>query len=103
MPEYQCGHCAVEHAIAEKLKALVMGEAVATMGERLAQQLRPAEDVAKLLAKCVTVHILISGTQFGSFLFAIACSSRFADTSFRKTFLIFRPAAAFLSGLSAIQ
>src|SRR5687768_11577137 len=91
MSEYQCGYRAVKHAIAQKLKAFVMGEAVATMSERLAQQLWAAEDVAKFLAKCVTVHILISGTQFGSFPFAVACSSRFPDTSSQKTFPVFLP------------
>ena len=52
MPEYQSCNCAVEHTVAKKLQALIVREAMAAVGQRLAQQCRLVEDVANFLAKC---------------------------------------------------
>ena len=38
MPEYQSCNCAVEHTVAKKLQALIVREAMAAVGQRLAQQ-----------------------------------------------------------------
>src|SRR5687768_6913635 len=75
MPEYQSGYCTVEHAVAKKLKALVVRETVAAMSECLVQQFRLVKGVAKLPAKCITVHILISRTLYAASQFSASLVS----------------------------
>src|SRR5512134_2820804 len=104
MPEYQCGHCAVKHTIAEKLKTLVMGNAMTAMGERLAQQLRLVEDVAKLSAECIDVHSLISRIHCaGSFCGSPAYPAGRRPLPLYNIFPIYQAHAATFCSIPAIQ
>jgi hypothetical protein len=84
MPEYQSCNCAVEHTVAKKLQALIVREAMAAVGQRLAQQRWLVEDIANFLAKCSAVHILIidrdsRSPKFQTTLFANSSANSFAN------------------------